>query len=114
MEITKTCYICKEKKELNLFYNCNNYYCKSCTKDNERKKYLKISKEDMIEYRNKSKDRTINVISDAYIRLILRQELRVNKLCKISDIPYINFPKELIEMKRIQLKTKRLCQQLRN
>jgi hypothetical protein len=113
MKTIRTCTKCKEEKPLDLFYS-SQWYCKVCVKTDQMNKYSKISKEDMIEYRNKSKHRTINIISDAYIKLIFRQELRINNLCEISDIPYVNFPKELIEIKRIQLKTKRLCQQLRN
>ena len=55
--------------------------------------------------KQKSKSNTIN-LSDKYIKNLLR----VNG----QSLKGITVPKEIIELKRIQIKTFRLCQQLQN
>lgn len=144
MEITKTCTNCKEKKALINFNKhkyakdglfC---YCKECRyiknkiyhlkyiknnlnkqKETERKskyyfknkeKYLKKNKKYAKNNIEKVKiwqknfiDKSIKNLSDSYI---------INSCFK--KYSHLEIPKEIIELKRIQLKTFRLCQQLQN
>ena len=123
MEITKTCTKCGEDKPLS-YYSYHKYglhqkrpTCKSCcsianklySKTIERKEQLKIiNKKNVVrlrEIKNKSYKKTINNLTDNYILKGLTAQVKINR----SDIP-----QEIIDLKRILIKTHRLCQQLQN
>ena len=144
MEITKTCTNCKEKKSLINFNKHKSskdglfYYCKECRNIKNKIYHLKYIKNDLNKekeikrkskyyFENKEKclekskkfaknnpekvkiwkkkftDKKIKNLSDTYI---------INSCFKIYS--HLEIPKEIIELKRIQLKTFRLCQQLQN
>ena len=138
MEITKTCTKCKEEKFLSLFNkrkNGTHPYCKKCycmihkelrqrpgqkekhtlysieyrkkhpeKSNNSNKKYRENNKEKLNIKSKKYSTIVRNELADSYVKL----QLTAQGFLKDQITP------ELIELKRIMLKTKRLCQQLQN
>jgi hypothetical protein len=120
MEITKTCTKCKETKSLDsyLFHrggkDNKRSMCKYCEREiykeryQEKRKierrlnYLKDKKKRLLDC-SKSLKKGVDKLTDFYIR---------RQIQKIVKIPKESIPQELIELKRIQLKTHRLCVQL--
>ena len=123
MEITKTCTGCKEEKTLDNFYNHKtakhkkNPKCKKCKNkisyeyaktDKHRqyiRKYDKVNREKKNGYNSKWLRKSSEELRDLYVR---------RQIQKMLHIPTELIPQELVELKRIQLKTYRLCQQLQN
>ena len=123
MEITKICTKCKEEKLLSCYsYHKHGIYqkrptCKSCcsiantlySRTIERKEQLKIiNKKNIIrlrEIKSKSCKKNIDNLTDSYILKSLIAQVKINK----NDIP-----QEIIDLKRILIKTHRLCQKLQN
>ena len=74
-------------------------------------KYYNNNKDGLfLKYKERAKN-NIKELSDTYIRQRIRLNAKkvFNIIINVKEIP-----KELIELKRIQLKTYRLCQQLQN
>ena len=123
MEITKTCTGCKEEKTLDNFYNHKNGKhkknpkCKQCknnisyqySKTDKHKQYIKeydkLNRDKINEYNSKWLKKSSEELRDLYVR---------RQIQKMLYIPIELITQELIELKRIQLKTHRLCQQLQN
>ena len=123
MEITKICKKCGEDKPLS-YYSYHKYglhqkrpRCKACliiedrlyTQSPKRAEALKIknNKNVIILRKTKSKSlkKAIDELTDSYILKGLINQVKINR----SDIP-----QEIIDLKRILIKTHRLCQQLQN
>jgi hypothetical protein len=95
MELTKVCTGCKEEKTLDNFYNHKQYI----------RKYDKVNREKKNGYNSKWLRKSSEELRDLYVR---------RQIQKMLHIPTELIPQELVELKRIQLKTYRLCQQLQN
>ena len=91
----------KKHPETRLTYYLNNI--------DKRTEYNKKYRENNIEhYNNKAtiyRKKSRNILSDGYIK---------SQLSKVTSLKHSQIPQELVELKRIQLKTYRLCQQLQN
>ena len=138
MEITKTCTKCKEEKPLFLFNKRKNGVyprCKECCciilyelrqrpgqKEKHtlysieyRKKNPELTKSCSKKYRRNNKEK-LNIKSKKY-NAIIRNELGDSYVkLQLTNQGFLKdqITPELIELKRIMLKTKRLCQQLQN
>ena len=133
MELTKTCNKCNETKTLDLFYTNKKYHLGvlgTCRKkeyrlsnlefmrfksrlkyENNKQKTLEINKryrknnpEKMRELSKKDYKRSSENLTDRYVRNIMKRHYPLVK----------EIPQEIIELKRIIIKTYRLCQQLQN
>jgi hypothetical protein len=123
MELTKICTGCKEEKTLDNFYNhktakynknskckvCKNQmnldYCRTDAHKQYRSKYGKLNRDKKNGYNSVWLKKASEELHDFYIR---------RQLQKMLKIPKESIPQELVELKRIQIKTHRLCQQLQN
>ena len=123
MEITKTCTSCKEEKPLSYYsYHKHGLYqkrptCKSCcsiantlySRTPERKEAMKIKNKNNViilrKTKSKSSKKSIDELNDSYIMKRLINQVKI-------DRNYI--PQEIIDLKRILIKTHRLCQQLQS
>jgi hypothetical protein len=123
MEITKTCKKCGENKPLS-YYSYHKYglyqkrpRCKVCliienrlyTQDPKRKETMKIKNKNNViilrKTKSKSSKKSIDELNDSYIMKRLINQVKIDR----SDIP-----QEIIDLKRILIKTHRLCQQLQS
>jgi hypothetical protein len=123
MEITKVCKKCGEDKPLSYYsYHREGLYqkrprCKACltieerlyTQTPKRKEIMKIKNKNNVIILRKTKSKSlkkgIDELNDSYILKRLINQVKINR----SDIP-----QEIIDLKRVLIKTHRLCQQLQN
>jgi|688.fasta_scaffold1477354_1 hypothetical protein len=127
MEITKICKKCGEDKPLSYYsYHKEGLYqkrsrCKSCltiedrlyTQTPKRKEAMKIKNKNNVltlrKTKSKSLKKSVDELTDSYILKGL-----VNQVIKQVKINRNDIPQEIIDLKRVLIKTHRLCQQLQN
>jgi len=127
MEITKVCKKCGEDKPLSYYsYHREGLYqkrsrCKACLtietrlydQTPKRKELMKIKNKNNVlilrKTKSKSLKKAVDELTDSYILKGL-----INQVIKQVKINRSDIPQEIIDLKRILIKTHRLCQQLQN